>query len=236
MTRAAHWTRAAMALMTIASLNVQAADALPTVDLSAQGTASAQNDLARADAYFEASADDPAAVAQKVNQVMASALKIAKPFASVAVKTAGTTTWPIYSNTRTSSANKDSQTIVGWRMRSTLSLESTDIPALSRLMGELQATLAIGSLQLMPAPATLHAANDEATRQALKAFEARAKLVTDTLGRKYRLKALNINEQGGPTPMYRGRAMASMAAAPAPVEAGDSTITVQVNGTIELTD
>ncbi|TVO69468.1 SIMPL domain-containing protein [Denitromonas ohlonensis] len=236
MTRPAAWMRAAMALIAIVSLNAQAAEPLPTVELSAQGTATAANDLARADAYFEASADDPAAVAQKVNQVMAAALKTAKPYTTVSVKTAGTSTWPIYSNASASSAGKGGQTIIGWRMRSNLSLESTDIPALSRLMGELQATLAIGSLQLMPAPATVLAANDAATRDALKAFEARAKLVTDTLGRKYRLKSLNINDHGGPAPVYRGRAMASMAAAPAPIEAGDSTITVQVNGTIELID
>ncbi len=235
MRRPAAWVRTAIALIAIFSLNAQAADSLPTVDLSAQGTATAANDLGRADAYFEASADDPAAVAQKVNQVMAAALKIAKPFTTVSVKTSGMSTWPIYSKISSSSGNGN-QTISGWRMRSNLNLESTDIAALSRLMGELQTTLAIGNLQLMPAPATLDAANDAATRDALKAFEARAKLVTDTLGRKYRLKALNINEQGGPAPMFRGRAMASMAAAPAPIEAGDSTITVQVNGTIELID
>ncbi|WP_323004009.1 SIMPL domain-containing protein [Denitromonas sp.] len=234
MNRSDRWRRATIALLATFTFNTYAADALPTIELSAQGTAVAVNDLARADAYFEAQADEPAAVAQKVNQVIAAALSTAKAYSTVSVKTGSTSTWPIYSNP--SSSGRSNPAITGWRMRSQLALESTDIAALSRLIGELQSTLAIGNLQLMPAPATLRAANDEATREALKAFEARARLVTETLGRKYRLKALNINEQGNPMPMFRGAAMAEMAVKAAPVEAGDSTISVHVNGTIELID
>ncbi|KAA3655323.1 MAG: DUF541 domain-containing protein [Proteobacteria bacterium] len=234
MNRPDRWRRAAIALLATFAFNSYAADTLPTIELSAQGTAIAANDLARADAYFEASANEPAAVARAVNQAIAAALAIAKPYTTVSVKTGSTSTWPIYSTP--SSSGRNNQTITGWRMRSHLALESTDIAALSRLIGELQSTLAIGSLQLMPAPTTLRAANDAATREALKAFEARAQLVTETLGRKYRLKALSINEQGGPMPMFRGAAMAEMAVKAAPVEAGDSTVSVHVNGTIELID
>lgn len=219
-----------MALIAFVALNAHAADALPTVDLSAEGSVTAANDLARADAYVEASADDPATVARQVNGAIASALERAKRVEGVSVKTTGTSTWPIYA--------KDSRTISGWRMRSNLQLESTDIAALSRLIAELQSTLAIGNLQLMPAPQTLRAANDAAIRDALRAFEARAKLVAEALGRRHRLKAMSIHTQGGPAPVFRARMMADMSAAPAPapIEAGDSTVVVQVNGTIELID
>jgi len=203
------------------------ATALPTVGLSASGQAVAANDLGHATAYAEVTGNKPRDVAASVNQQMSAALALARKYPSVRTKTGGSNTWPVYA--------KDSRTISGWRMRSSLSLESEDIPALSELVGKLQETLAVESLTLAPAAVTRARAEDEATTRALAAFEARAKLVADTLHKKYRIKDLNIGSHmvGFPVAVTRG---AALQAAPAPVQAGDTDVTVQVNGTIELID
>ena len=200
----------------------------PTVSLSAHGSAMAENDMGRANAYFESTANEPAEVARTVNQAIADALAALKRFPNVKAKNSGTSTWPIYTSSR--------REISGWRMRSNLELSSTDLPQLSQAIGVLQSRLAVGQLQLLPSPDTLQAAHDEATRNALKAFDARARLISDALSRSYRLHTLNVDGQSGPAPVMRARAMAEMSASAAPIEAGDSTITVHVNGTIELTD
>ncbi|MCB1959349.1 MAG: SIMPL domain-containing protein [Rhodocyclaceae bacterium] len=212
-------------------LTTSAADsALPTVELSAEGHALAANDLATAEAYVEHTGAEPAAVARQVNATIATALKTAESHPSVRVKTAGTSTWPVYAS--------NSRTISAWRMRSSLRLESRDLAALSTLAGELQQTLAIANLHLQPAPESLSKASDMATVEAIDAFGQRARLVAGTLGKQYRIKHLSISAQGRPAPLYRARAMASdmAAAAPAPIEAGDSSVVIQVHGSIELID
>lgn len=206
------------------------AEPAPTVDLSAEGHARAPNDLATAEAYVEYSGAEAADVAAQVNRSIAAALETAKAHPAVRVKTGGTSTWPVYAN--------NARTISAWRMRSTLRLESDDIAALSTLAGVFQRTLAIANLQLQPAPETLAKASDAAAVEAIAAFRQRAALIADALGKGYRIKHLSINTQGQPAPMYRARAMAAemVAASPAPIEAGDASVTVHANGTIELID
>lgn len=200
-----------------------------TVDLSASAEAEAVNDLARVEAYVEISGSDPAKVATQVNARIAKALEQLKRHPAVQVQTSQMNTWPVYA--------KDSRTITAWRIRSALSLESTDIPALSEVIGQLQPLLAVGQLNLMPSPKTLSQAEDAATLSAIEAFEQRARLVAGALERSYRIKALQIGSHNRAAPMFRA-AMADSASmgSPAPVEAGHSQISVQVNGTIELTD
>ena len=206
------------------------AEPAPTVDLSAEGHARAPNDLATAEAYVEYSGAEAADVAAQVNRSIAAALETAQAHPAVRVKTGGTSTWPVYAN--------NARTISAWRMRSTLRLESDDIAALSTLAGVFQRTLAIANLQLQPAPETLAKASDAAAVEAIAAFRQRAALIADALGKGYRIKHLSINTQGQPAPMYRARAMAAemVAASPAPIEAGDASVTVHANGTIELID
>jgi predicted secreted protein len=216
------------ATLTGVSTPALAENQLPTVNLSAQGSAPALNDLARAEAYAEVTGPDVKSVAASVNKVVANALNRAKAYPTVKVRTAQTDTWPVYAqNTRNISA---------WRMRSTLSLESNDVAALSALVGVLQSNMAIGNLRVEPAADTLARAQDEATLAALAAFQARAALVAKALNSPYRIKSIDIG-MNMPAPMFRARMAAdqAMAATAAPVEAGQSDITIQVSGTIELT-
>ena len=229
--------RAALAtLATLTALQSAAAVAAdtpapPTVELSAEAGGAAANDLAVAVLYAERSGTSAAAVAREVNRDIAAALELARAQGAVKVQSGNVSTWPVY--------GKDGQgRITAWRMRSELRLESTDTAAMSELVGKLQETLALAHLTMEPAPETRRKAVADVTVDALRAFEARAKLIADTLGRRYRIAHLAVGDHGlQPPPMPRMRAAVMAAeAAPAPLEGGESRVSVHVSGRIELLD
>lgn len=224
----------ALLLLGLASPAVSATEAekprLPTVELTAEASVETANDLAVTQAYFEASGNAPGPLATEVNQVIAEALKTAKAYPQVKVKTAGTYTGPVY--------GRNGRSIEAWRMRSSLSLESRDMEALSQFLGKIQGRLAVSAISFSPAPETRRAAEDAALVQALANFEARAQLAAKALGKRYRVRQVNIGQGGGqpPMPIYRAQAMAAAEAAPAPLEAGQSSVTIQISGSVELLD
>ena len=72
---------------------------------------------------------------------------------------------------------------------------------------------------------------------AIAAFKARADVVAEAMGKKYRIKQMNIHTNSrGPQPLYRAanKSMLMEAAAPMPVEGGESAINATVTGQIEL--
>ena len=202
-----------------------------TVELSAMASEAAPNDLATAVLYAERNGPNPAAVAREVNRDIAAALELARAQGAVKVQSGNVSTWPVY--------GKDGQgRITAWRMRSELRLESTDTAAMSELVGKLQQSLALAHLTMEPAPETRRKAVADVTVDALRAFETRAQLIADTLGRRYRIAHLAVGDHGlQPPPMPRMRAAVMAAeAAPAPLEGGESRVSVHVSGRIELLD
>ena len=219
-------------LATLHSGVASAADtpALPTVELAAEASAPAPNDLVVAVLYAERNGPSAAAVAREVNRDIATALETARTEPAVKAQTGNVSTWPIY--------GRDGRgRIEAWRMRSEIRLESTDAGAMSELVGKLQTSLALAQVSMEPAPESRRKAVAEATVGALHAFEARAKLIADTLGRRYRIAHLAVGDHGLQPPMPRMRAAAMAAeAAPAPLEGGESRVAVHVSGRIELVD
>ena len=201
------------------------------IDLAAEASLPAANDLAVASLYVERSGSDPAALAEEVNRTIASALATAREQREVKVQSEGTGTWPIY--------GKDGGRIEGWRMRSAIQLESRELVAISELIGRLQGRLAVGHIGLQPSPETRRKVADEAMVAAMRNFEQRAGVIAAALGKRYRLRQLSVSDAGAPTPIYpRMRSAPAMMAeaAPAPIEAGESRVTVNINGSIELID
>lgn len=201
-----------------------------TVDLSAEASRPAANDLARATVFAEITSPTAGEAAKRANALMAEALGTAKGYPRVAAQTAGTHTYPIYA--------KGGSRIEAWRIRSEIALESTDTAALSDLLGRLQANLGVSGITLSPSPETRRQAENDAYLDAIAAFKARAALAADALGKPYRIKHLSLGGQSfrPPTPVLRAAPMAAMEAAPMPVEAGESQITARVSGQIELAD
>lgn len=200
-----------------------------TIELSAEAGSKAENDLGRAQLYFEAQHEDPSALAARVNRVIADALTTARPFTSVTTSTSGSTTYPVH--------GRDSNRIEGWRMRSGIELESRDLSALSSLIGQLQQTMMISGLRMQPAPDTRAKAANVAAVDAIGAFKERAEVLANALGKHYRIRHLSVQHGGAPAyPMLRASAMMAEDAVAAPLQGGHSEITVTVSGTIELID
>ncbi len=201
------------------------------IDLAAEASRPAANDMVRASVYSEASGSNPADLARQVNGNIGEALKLIREKKGVTVKSGNQSTYPIYTQSRK---------IDGWRMRSELLIESKDFGAVSELLGRLQQMrLAVGDIAQMPSPETRRQVEDEAMREAIRAFQNRAAVVGEQLGKGWKIKQMHINQGGGsPLPIMRGARSAMLAAeaAPAPIEAGESTITTQISGQIELDD
>jgi predicted secreted protein len=199
-----------------------------TIELSTEAARAAPNDLARATVFAEATGATPGELAKRINNLIADGLKTARGYSNVKTQSGGTHTYPMYAK---------GGKIDTWRMRSDLTLESSDAGALSELLGKLQTALGVSSVVMLPAPETRKKAENEAMLDAITAFKARAKLLADALGKPYRIKQISVNTNGRPPvmPMMRANAAFSSAdAAPMPMEAGESQISANVSGQIEL--
>ena len=200
------------------------------IELSAEASRPTANDLFRATVFAEASNANSAALARQVNQQIATALAAAKEYPTVKTRTGGTYTNPVY--------GKNDRSIESWRMRSEIQLESRDGPALAELLGKLQSSLGVSQINATSAPETAQKAEADATVGAIQAFRERAGLIAGTLGKKYKIREMNVgsNNRGPVYPMFRAKATMAADAAPMPVEGGESQVQVNITGKIELTD
>ena len=199
------------------------------VRLEADAAAEVPNDLMRVTLAVEHDARDAAALPPLVNADMRWALDLAKQRPSVKAQSGEYTTQPEYAAGR----------IVGWRAIQVLELESEDFAEVTALATELQQKLQVRAMEFAPTRATRLRVENELTAAALRAFAAKAKLITETMGAaRYEVVEVNV----GGTPVYksqRGAEMAMMRAAdaaapPIAVEGGTATLTVTVNGQIQL--
>lgn len=200
------------------------------IDLAAEASRLASNDMVRASVFSEANGKSPGELAQRVNADISEALKLIRGKTGISVKSGHQSTYPIYGQ---------AQKIEGWRMRSELVIESKDQGGVSELLGKLQQMrLAVGEVSLMPSPENRRQVEEETTRAAIRAFQDRAAVVASELGKTWKIKQLNVQQGGGvPMPIMRTARAAMMAeAAPAPLEAGESMVTTTVSGQIELVD
>lgn len=223
----------AAALLSAAAA-ANAAEATPSggtsVELVAEASRPAANDLVVAVMYVEQAGQDAATLARQVNRSTAAAFEQIRGHAEVKAQSAGTSTWPVYGK------NGNTGKIEGWRMRTDIRLESRNPAAMSELIGKLQSSLALAQVNMQPAAETRRKAIDEATVDAIRAFEQRAALVATTQGKRYRIRHLNIADTAQ-RPVFRMRSAPMMAeAVAAPLEGGESDVSVTINGSIELVD
>jgi predicted secreted protein len=200
-----------------------------TISLSSEASHPAANDLMQATLFAEATGAALGDLSKRVNQTVADALKAARDYPAVKVKSGGTSTYPVY-------AKKGR--IESWSIRSDISLESGDTAALSELIGKLQASLAVSGLRLLPSPETRRKAEDAAILDAIALFKERAKLVADAQGKNYAIRELTVSTGRSSPPMRtimaESASFVSASAAPMPVEAGESLISASISGKIEI--
>ena len=127
--------------------------------------------------------------------------------------------------------------IVGWVARQSLRLESMDAEALSTLLGELQARVAIESLSSTLSKAARDSVEDEVISEAIAQFRRRAAQIAAEFDRDdYRLVHINVGGYAIFAQELRrdNFALAAADVAAPTIEAGLQTVSVTVSGTIEL--
>lgn len=200
------------------------------VELRADAQREVQNDLLNAVLYVEMNDASPAALSGAINKSVGQALRAAKDFPAVKARSGSNQVYPVYS--------KDN-TLQGWRGRAEIRIESRDFEAASALIGRLQASMQLASLNFSVAPDSRKAVEDELMVEAIKAFKARAEVVKGALGgRDYRIVRISVaGGYNGPQPRFAAARAASSPEVSAPsFEAGTSQITVTANGAVEVVD
>lgn len=188
------------------------------------------NDWTTARLSVVAEGKEPAFVAKTVNEAMEKAVARAKRARGVEVQTGSYTTHPIYDDGR----------VVRWRASQELRLESGEVDALAKLIGDLQnASVLLSGMDFSVRRETRKALEDKLIQEALSRFRARADLIAKGMAAKsWSLIDVSVGTtNAAPHRVYNDRArMQSFAeAAVAPtLEAGTSEVRVHASGVVEL--
>lgn len=221
---------AAAALLAAGPLHADTPNPMNRVDFQVERSREVANDWATAVVGVTDEDRDPAALADRINRAAAWGLETAGGRKGIRVESGGYSTRPI-------NDPKKGQ-IRLWRASQDLVLETGDAAALSDLLGELQARLELRSIEFSVSPTRRREVEEDLISEALAAFQARAESVRSHLGASgYKLVHLSIQTPGRPSPIrpMRSQMMAAEDAVAAPALAsGTSTLSVHVNGTVEL--
>jgi predicted secreted protein len=229
-------TRQALALsVALAAPLAWSADTPPqgVVSLSSSATLEVTRDLLSVSFNTTREGADAAAVQSQLKQALDAALvearKAAKP-GQVEVQTGNFTISPRY--TSKGVAN-------GWQGSAELVVEGRDMQAIGQLTGKI-ATLTINRVGYAISRELREKSESEVSAQAIARYRAKAVDYAKQFGYAgYAIREVNVssNEQ---QPMPRPMMMAKAATAPMademlPVEPGKGTVTVNVNGTVQMT-
>ncbi|WP_175839520.1 SIMPL domain-containing protein, partial [Burkholderia anthina] len=120
-------------------------------------------------------------------------------------------------------------------------MESRDFTAASKLAGDLASTLQVGNVEFSLSPEAQRAAEQKLTSEAIQSFRNRAAEAAKAFGYSgYAIREVNVGGGRSVQPYPRMMAMdaapmmAKAAAAPIAVEGGKSTVTVNVNGSVQM--
>lgn len=198
------------------------------VDFSTEAVREVDNDLLLAQMSVEVSDHTPALVAQSLNTTLNAALHKAAAFPAVKASSGNHTTYPIYGK---------NNRLDGWRGNAQIRLESRDFKAAGELISQLQESLQLAGVSFTVAPETRRKLEDQLIGEGLTAFGQRAEFIRSALsGSGYRLFHLSVNNGGHqPQPLRDGMIAMQAEAVSAPeFSGGDSELTVQISGTIEI--
>jgi predicted secreted protein len=203
------------------------------LQLSASATQDVPQDLMAVTLAVQRDGSDASSVQSQLKQVLDAALaearKAVRP-GQLEVRTGSFGLYPRY-------APKGG--INGWQGRAELVLEGRDMPAISQLSGRLNGMVVAGVAYGL-ARETREKVEAEVAAQAIARFKARAEAYARQFGfGGYGIREVTVGQADGAIMLQaapRMRAMASNAVAdePLPVEAGKANVTVNVNGSIQM--
>jgi len=172
---------------------------------------------------------------QALDTALAEARKATKPKA-LEVQTGAFSLNPRYANANNRGA---APTIAGWSGRAELLIEGRDLPAVAQVVGRLN-TLTVARVGFALSREARERVEEEVTQQAIARFRARADGYSRQFGfGGYQIREVQVGLQDAPVAMARAPMMMRAAGAPAadealPVEAGKTTVSVSVNGTVQM--
>ncbi len=204
------------------------------VRLSATASTILENDTMVAVVFAEEEGSHAADISAVVNKKIRQALVLIKQYPAIKYQTNTYTTQPVYQPV---SSHDGGNKIKGWRIRQSLRLQSRDMTLMSDVLGRLQTMLALQSMQFSVALQNRHRADTQLINKALAAFTKRAQQIAHQLGYKgYKIVDIALTSSGNnrPRPYYAARVMAAKASTPPAVAAGEQTVSMTVNGSIEL--
>jgi len=207
------------------------------LSLSAEASQEVAQDLLSITLSTTKEGGDASGVQSQLRQALDAALTQARKVAQpklLEVRTGAFSIAPRYATKPGGSGN----TITGWQGRAELVIEGSDTVAISQLAGRL-GSLTVARVAFSLSREARERVEAEVAAQAITRFKGRA----DSYARQFGFGGYSLREVavggadlGTPAPNYRVRALsAAMAEEAQPVEAGKSLVTVQVNGSIELT-
>ncbi len=204
-------------------------EATPTynrINLSVSAQQEVDNDILVAVLFAQEEGKSAARLAKDVNRKISAAVTKAKQADGIKVQTLDYTTSPTYRK----------QAVSGWRVRQSIRLESKDPATLSGLIGDLQKELGVSRINYALSPETRAAIEESLIADAIGRFNNRAKLIQTQMGRQnHKLVQMNINSGGNsPQPRYQMAMMEKSRSAAPQLEAGTQTVTINIQGTIEL--
>jgi len=166
--------------------------------------------------------------AARVNQDVKWAIIRTKKNKNIEVSTRAYQSYPVYRD----------RDVVGWRVSQEIQLKGGDMAELSNLIGELQEKLQVRQMHFSASKQTREQVENELIEEAMEAFKRRVGIIKKHMdGKDYRIVSLHINSNGQrPQPMRMQRsALQSLEMTRAPsVEAGTSTMTVTVSGSVQF--
>lgn len=185
---------------------------------------------------------EAAMVQSELTRALEAALAEARPLASpgqLEVRTGAFSLSPRYASASARGAD-GAPAIVGWIGRAELQLDGRDQKAVAQLAGKLN-TMRVARVGFSLSREQREAAEAETTRQAIARFRERAQTYAQQFGfAGYTLREVQVGLQDAPgyapvrAPMVRALG-ASAAEAAIPVEAGQTTVSVTVSGSVQLT-
>lgn len=202
------------------------------VGLAASATAEVTRDLLNVTLTTTRDGTDAAAVQSGLKQALDAALaeakKVAKP-GQIEVQTGNFSLFPRYSN---------KGVITGWQGTAELQVQGRDIPGIARLTGRIS-TMTIARVGTDLSREQREKVESDLTAQAIAAYRAKAAEYAKAFGYGgYVIREVNVgaNEPVQYAMAARMERKSAMAADEAlPVEMGKGSVTVNVNGTVQMT-
>ncbi|MBR8241884.1 SIMPL domain-containing protein [Burkholderia multivorans] len=202
------------------------------LSLSSQASADVPQDIIHITLFYEQQAKDPGSLTSALNQRADAALAQAKGVSGVSAHTG---TFSVYPST-----DRDGK-ISAWRGRTEVVLESRDFAAASKLAGQLSNLMQVANVEFSLSPEAQRAAEQKLTTEAIKSFRARADEAAKAFGySSYTIRDVNVGSGRNVQPYPRMMAMAAAPmdsakmSAPIAVEGGKATVSVTVNGSVQM--